>query len=74
MTTVIAVRIPKNLKKALDELGIDYAEEIRHFLRERVRREKMKRMLNKIRELRRKGPKLKGNLAAEFIREDRDTR
>jgi len=74
MSVVIAVRIPKKLKEELDKLGINYAEEIREFLKERVRREKMKRILSRIRELRKKGPKLRGNLAAEFIREDRDTR
>lgn len=74
MSSVIAVRVPRKLKEELDKLGINYADEIRKFLRERVKREKMKRLLREIRILRKKGPKIEGNLAAEFVREDRESR
>ena len=73
MSTVIAVRVPKKLKEELDKLGINYADEIRKFLRERVKREKMKRLLREIRILRKKSPKIEGNLAAKFVREDRES-
>jgi len=71
-TTVIAVRIPKRLKEELEELGIDYAEEIRRFLEQRVREEKAKRLLKEVEEIVRSVPRIRGNLAAEFVREDRD--
>jgi len=74
MSVVIAIRIPKKLKEQLNKLNINYAEEIRKFLKERVKREILKRLISEIRELRKKGPKLKGNLAAKFIREDRESR
>ncbi len=74
MSVVIAVRIPKALKEQLDRLNINYAEEIRKYLKERVKREILRRLVREIRELRKKGPKLRGNLAAKFIREDRDMR
>ena len=74
MSSVIAVRVPRKLKEELDKLGINYADEIRKFLRERVKREKMKRLLHEIRILRKKSPKIEGNLAAEFVREDRESR
>ena len=74
VSVVIAVRIPKELKEQLEKLNINYAEEIRKFLKDRVKREILKRLIHEIRELRKKGPQLKGNLAAEFIREDRESR
>ncbi len=74
VTTVIAVRIPRKLKEELDKLGINYTDEIRKFLSNRVKREKMKRLLHEIRELRKKGPKLRENLSAEYVREDRMSR
>jgi len=74
MSSVIAVRVPRKLKEELDKLGINYADEIRKFLRERVKREKMKRLLHEIRILRKKSPKIEGNLAAKFVREDRESR
>ncbi len=74
MSVVIGIRVPKELKKKLDELGINYSEEIKKFLEELVFRENMRRVLENIKKIRRKIGKVEGNLAVEFVREDRDGR
>ncbi|MGC9130868.1 MAG: antitoxin, partial [Pyrobaculum sp.] len=40
MSVVIGVRVPRRLKEELEKLGINYAEEIRRYLEQRVREEK----------------------------------
>jgi len=72
VSVVIGVRVPRKLKEELEKLGINYAEEIREYLARRVREEKAKRLIKEIEEFRRSIGVVKGNLSAEFIREDRD--
>ncbi len=74
MSVVIGVRIPKKLKEELERLGIDYANEVREFLEKRVREEKARRLLQKIEEFRKGIQIIERNLAAELIREDRESR
>ncbi|MGC9130027.1 MAG: antitoxin, partial [Pyrobaculum sp.] len=49
MSDVISVRVRKELKKALEDLGIDYAEEVRRYLEELVARERRRRALERAR-------------------------
>ncbi len=72
MSVVIGIRVPRKLKEELEELGINYAEEIRRYLERRVREEKARQILNEIERLKKEIGKVDGNLAVEFIREDRD--
>ncbi|AET32255.1 hypothetical protein [Pyrobaculum ferrireducens] len=74
MSDVISVRVRKELKKALEDLGIDYAEEVRRYLEELVARERRRRALERARQLRKTLEREVGVLptAAELIREDRD--
>jgi len=72
MSVVIGIRIPRKLKEELEKLGINYTEEIREYLVRRVREERAKRLIKEIEEFRRSIGFIKGNLSAEFIREDRD--
>ncbi len=74
MSVVIGIRISRKLKEELEELGINYAEEIRRYLERRVREEKARQILNEIEKLKKEIGKVDGNLAVEFIREDRDER
>jgi hypothetical protein len=53
VSEVISVRVRRELKRGLEELGIDYAEEIRRFLEELVARERLRRVLDRARALRR---------------------
>ena len=74
MSVVIGVRVPKWLKDELERLRINYAKEIREYLEKRGREEKLKKILGEIAEIRRRIGRVEGNLAAEFIREDREDR
>ncbi len=74
MSVVIGVRIPRKLKEELERLGIDYVNEIREFLEKRVREEKARRLLQRIEEFRKSVQIVERNLAAELIREDRESR
>ena len=74
MSDIIAVRVSKELKRKLRELNIKYSEEVRRFLEELVRREEVRRAISRALEIRRKIKRIEGNLAVEFVREDRDGR
>ncbi len=74
MSDVIAIRVPKKLKKELEELKIDYAVETRAFLETIVKREKLKKFIKEIDEHRVKLAKEAGltQSSADIIRWDRD--
>ncbi|AEA12194.1 MAG: antitoxin [Thermoproteus sp.] len=74
MSEVISIRVRRELKRALEELGIDYAEEVRRFLEQLVARERRRRALERARSLREAVEREAGALphVAELIREDRD--
>jgi len=74
VSTVISIRISRELKEELEKLGIDYAKEIREYLTRRVREERAKRLIKEFEEFRQSIGIVKGNLSAEFIRENRDKR
>jgi post-segregation antitoxin (ccd killing protein) len=74
VSVVISVRIPRKLKEELEKLGVNYSAAIREFLEELVRREKARRLREELERFRRSVGRVEGNLAAEFIREDRNAR
>lgn len=71
MSTVYSVRIPKELKEALEKLeGIDWQGELRAFLERKVRRELMARQIAEGRKLR---SSMKAEVSSsEIVREDRE--
>ena len=62
------------MKEELERLGIDHASEIRTFLERRVREEKMRRVLEEIKRIRERIGWIGEDLAASFVREERDGR
>ncbi len=71
-TTVYSIRIPKEIRDAMEKTkDIDWQEEIRKMIIERVRQETKRRLLKEARELRKK---MKSSNISEMIREDRDAR
>ncbi len=74
MSVVISIRIPKRLKEDLEKLGINYSEAVRNLLEEFVRREKARRLRKSMEEISKKFGRIDGDLATQFIREDRDGR
>lgn len=73
MTKVVySIRISEEVKKMMECIDLNWQEELREVVEDRVREEYKKRLLNKARELRKK---MKTSVsAAELIREDRDER
>jgi hypothetical protein len=74
MSDVIGIRVPKRLKEELQELDLDYAEEVRACLEKMVKIKKLKKALEEADEFRNNLQKKTGltSSSAEFIREDRE--
>ncbi|MGB9709593.1 MAG: antitoxin [Infirmifilum sp.] len=72
MSAVISFRVPRRLKEEIEKLGLDYASELRAYLEELVRRKKAEALRREMDSLREDIGRIEGNLAAEFIREERD--
>jgi len=71
MSVVVEVWVPEELKKELEELGIDVATEVRMFLERRVREEKAKAALKALEEAHRGIGKIIGDHSAGVVREMR---
>ncbi|MEM2425047.1 MAG: CopG family transcriptional regulator, partial [Candidatus Bathyarchaeia archaeon] len=74
LSVVMSFRVPKRLKEELDRLGIDYTSEVKAFLERLVRVKRAERLRLEMDSLRESIRGVKGNLSAEFVREDRDER
>ncbi len=74
MSDVIAIRVPKRLKDELQELKMDYADDVRECLERKVKAEKLKRTMKEIDIFRNELGKKTGITAssADIIREDRE--
>jgi hypothetical protein len=74
MSNVIAVRVPKELKKELEELDIDYASDIREYLEKKVKQKLLAKTLVKISQSRKRLEKKIGKTSSsvDFIRADRE--
>ena len=70
---VISFRIPKNLKKSMKEIDINWSEEIRRFIEARVREEKRKKALKEIDAMLSGLPRAKKGTARSYVRDDRDS-
>ncbi len=71
-TTVYSIRIPKEIREAMEKMkDIDWQDEIRKMIIERVRKELKKKFLEEAKELR---SKMKSSNISDMIREDRDAR
>ena len=76
-SAVISVRVDERLKRELEELGIDYADLVRKYLEEVVRKEKKRRrLIEEADSIREELFKTHGyfSRSAELIREDRESR
>ena len=74
MSDVIAIRVPKKLKDEIQELNMDYADDLRECLERKVKAEKLKRKMKEIDAFRSELGKKTGITipSADIIREDRD--
>ena len=72
MSAVIHVRIPRQLKEKIDELGINVSEEVRKYLEKRVRQAEMERIAALIRSRLQRMRKVSDS--TQLIRQDRESR
>ena len=72
MSTVIGVRVPREVKEELDRLGIDYSEEVRRLFEEIIKRRRMEEAVKALRLFRSSIGEVEGDHAAEIVREKRD--
>ncbi len=74
MSDIIAIRVSKELKKELQQLNPQYAEDVRVYLEQMVKKKKLKQALEEATRFRNELYKKIGNTpsSADIIREDRD--
>ncbi|ASJ15967.1 hypothetical protein A3L04_02175 [Thermococcus chitonophagus] len=70
---VLSIRIPDELKEKMKEFDINWSEEIRRFIKERIEYEERKRTLEKALELAKKSGSVSKGFSARAVREDRDS-
>ncbi len=71
-TTVYSIRIPREIREAMEKMkDVDWQEEIRKMIIDRVRKELKRRLLEEAKELR---SKMKSSNISDMIREDRNAR
>ena len=70
---VVSIRIPRELKKKMKEIDINWSEEIRNFIEEKVREHRRKMKLREINEMLKDVRTARRGDAARYVREDRDS-
>jgi len=71
---VITIRIPRELKEAMEELDINWSEEIRRFIARRVDEGLRKRKLEEAIAMLKGTESVERGFAGKSVREDRDSR
>lgn len=73
--SVVSVRVPRDLKRRMDALRpyVNWSEEIRRFLEERVRELERLRVIEEVEELIKTLPEVPRGTAPSYVREDRDS-
>ena len=69
----VSFRIPEDLKKKMKEVGINWSEEVRKFIKARVREHKRKMALEEIDKMLENLPKTEKGTEKKYVREDRDS-
>ncbi|MDI3475972.1 MAG: hypothetical protein PWQ79_1367 [Thermococcaceae archaeon] len=70
---VISVRIPDELKAKMKELDINWSEEIRKFIEEKIREQEKEKLLNEIDSFLERIPELERGKATKLVRDSRDS-
>ena len=74
MSTVISIRIPKNLKDKMDKFNkINWSELIRKFIEEKITQLELEETLRRIEEHLKDVPELPRGTVARWIRSDRES-
>ncbi|MDK2372845.1 MAG: hypothetical protein QI197_05650 [Candidatus Korarchaeota archaeon] len=72
MSSVVTVRVPRELKEKMKKLKVNWSEEIRKYIEERVRDYELLEIIDRVRKEARKR-KIRTD-SARLIREDRESR
>ncbi|MCD6514855.1 MAG: hypothetical protein J7L07_08015 [Candidatus Odinarchaeota archaeon] len=70
---VASFRIPKELKKSMKEVNINWSEEIRKFIEMKIKEYKRRKALDEIDAMLSNLPKAEKGTAEKYLREDRDS-
>ena len=75
MSSVISIRVPPDIKHEMERMKteINWNEEIKRFLRNKIEEKKKKELLDNLITKRQKSRELPGGTAAKMVREDRDS-
>jgi hypothetical protein len=73
MSVVISVRVPEEVKKILEENGVDIAEEVRKHLEELAWKIKIRKFVEKWDEILKNVKPSEPGFAVKSIREDRES-
>lgn len=65
---IVSVKVPEDIKKKMKELDINWSEEIRNFIKKKIK----EKILKEVREML-KGVKVSEDTSASIVREDRDS-
>jgi hypothetical protein len=74
MSAVVSVRVPEEVKRILEENGVDIAEEVRKHLEELAWRIRTRRFIEKWDELLKNVKPSEPGFAVRSVREDRESR
>jgi len=74
MSVVISVRVPEEVKKILEENGVDVAEEVRKHLEELAWKIKIRKFVEKWDEILKNVKPSEPGFAVKSVREDRESR
>ncbi|UXD21245.1 hypothetical protein IPA_01765 [Ignicoccus pacificus DSM 13166] len=74
MSVVFSVRIPKELKEKMEKMNVNWAEEVRRFLEQRVKEEEEKKVMEELKAFRSSLQGRKIVPSEALIREVRDSR
>ncbi|MDI3497062.1 hypothetical protein [Archaeoglobus sp.] len=73
-TEVISVRVRKDTKKTLEEMGLNVSEEVRKFLEELAWKAKIRKKMDEWEKIMERVKPSERGFAATSVREDRDSR
>ena len=75
MSVVVSFRVPKELKKKMDELRelINWSEEIRKFIERRIKEYEQIKAIEELEEIVKSIPTVPRGTVMKYVREDRDS-
>jgi predicted transcriptional regulator len=74
LSVVVSFRVPKDLKRKMDELRkyVNWSEELRKFIMNRIREIEQEIAIKELEEIIKKLPQSPKGTAVRYVREDRD--